>query len=457
MYGANCSDADMWPARRVPSSGHKRLFFFYMWLMVEIRLEKIKMSECTTEFSNKLPLRNSGGVLSSLDFTTCKDKRLGIRVTHVCDPSVDEYGCFRDAWYSVLDRDLPTRHLRMANGGASLNRLIQRYGLIDAGGCVNSSRGNITYEPHADEFRKRMSTATFPSIMGNRMGVPQRLENSGICWWASVCFVLLLNNRMREHVVSHLPSHLRPLAQKALESPEAAEKLRAALWNEYAVGDPLDQIPELEGQNGASQICILASQIGLPIARYMVDDDGMAHSMESMPVLDQRGTAHQLLSQPTSDSEPHVLMFRFRRGAHGTNEAHRPPRRIRVGGRRYRLAAMMIGSEHCGHQIAVAAPTDDWASWSMCDSDQRRHGIGPICWEVDRTASQKEWWDTFRTMVPVTFFSKGYCDLSPHNLPVGQLEEEQRYKRVEDDNSYRGVENAAMAGLTNMDFLYMST
>jgi hypothetical protein len=342
----------------------------------------------------------------------------------------------------------------MSDGGASLNRMIRHYGIIDGGGCVNSTRGHIRYNPNPEELIRRLPPPpAFHTLLGNRMGVPQRLANSGICWWASVCFILLLNHRMRKHVLSHLPQHLRPLAQEALESPNAAEALRTAFWNEYAVGDPLDQLPELEGQNGATQICILAAQIGLPLSRFMVDENGVAHSMDALPVIDQRGNPHHARCRPACASDPHVLMFRFRRGAHGTNDAHQPPRRIRVSGRRYRLVGMMIGSEHCGHQIAAAAPTDDWTSWSVCDSDQRRHGIGPVCWTVPREATQKDWWGTFRTMVPVTYFSKGYCDLSPHNLPVGQLEESQRYKRIDVHTSFQQLESAS--GANNLDFVYI--
>jgi len=403
------------------------------------------------DFDDSIP---HGHVIYAVEYSGCAAGSLRLWLVHINDPSPSD-GCHADAWWRVDSPGLPDRLVRLSQGGRSMRRLVSRYGLMDANGCINVKRGCYSVAP-ADAIagilvetdQGRHLDAAVPLSIRDVLGVPQRTEDSGICWYAALSFCMFFNEAMRDLVTAHMPEDLRPTCARVLRSPEESETLRRALWERYAFGDPYGQAPELDGQNGVSQFCVLAAQLGIAVERYFVDDEGDAHRVTD-PVEDQRHREHALPGDPRP-GVAHVCIFRFRRGAHGTKARHRPSRRIHLHGRRYRLVGMMIGSEHCGHQISAAARDDRGRGWAVCDSDSQRYGIGPIhvssC-ERDRD----QWWKAWRSLVPVTFFSDGMCDLSPQNRRVGELV---------DPHTGRAqptrADAAPDAGLTNVDFLFIS-
>lgn len=417
-------------------------------------------------FSNGLPTLPGGACIYGVRFMSCRAGKMTLYVETLLDNEALDGAVPADAWWRIVAPQLPCRVVRLW-GARALDRLLTRYGLMDATGCVNSGAGWVSYVDRIETLRAHLAPRPphpLCAILGEQMGIPQRLENSGICWFASVCFILLLNERIRAHVLAHLPTDLVALARASLADPRAAEAFRLALWNRYAFGDAPDTPPELEGQNGARQICILAAQIGMPIRRIFVDDAGVRHPIRDR-VEDMRGGMHTLQSEAI-DGKAHITMVRFRRGAHGCNPRHRPTRRLYTQRYRngvatterriYRLVGMLIGSEHCGHQIAAATPTDSWRHWSVCDADARRYGIGPVCWTVEGDGGevvahgQHRWWHVFRSMIPVTFFSKGYCDLSPHNRPVDELQRAQTRPASTNQET-----QTCGRGKTNVDMIYV--
>lgn len=403
------------------------------------------------DFDSPIPPEH---VIYAVEYTGCAKGSLRLWLVHILDSNLLD-GCHADAWWRIDSPGLPDRLVRLSRGGKSLRRLVSRYGLLDAHGCINVQRGCYSVAPVAQlqdtlaaTDQGRHLDATVPDAIRDTMGVPQRTEDSGICWYAALCFCMFFNESMRDLIVAHMPEDLRPTCTRALRAPSASEELRRALWERYAFGDEYGQAPELDGQNGVSQFCILAAQLGIAVERYFVDADGASHLNDDQ-VIDQRGGAHVLRGEP-QPGVAHVCVFRFRRGAHGTKARHRPSRRIRLHGRRYRLVGMMIGSEHCGHQIAAAAHTDRGRGWAVCDSDAQRYGIGPI--HVSSCERDRDrWWKAWRSLVPVTFFSEGMCDLSPQNRRVGDLV-----------NPHTGRAQPARAdaspdaGLTNVDFIFIS-
>lgn len=430
----------------------------------------------TAAFSDgKLPTSIDDGLaLWRVRFDTCSESLLSMQVHRVVDRTLDDRGVPKDAWWAISDAaKLPERYCRL-RGGAAVERMLSSYGLIDGNGCLNSGSGTCEYAdwcgvdvvPSADDD----DSDGVWKVIGDRMGVPQRLENSGNCWFSAVCFALFLNDELREHIAAHLPRKLAELCGACLQDPAAAEELRKRLWFDYAFGDKWGQNPALDGQNGAAQVCVLAAQTGLPVARFFVDDEGAVHRIRK-PVVDQRGNHHALTHAPSDPRDPHVLMFRFHRGEHGTDARKKPARRVtyrppnEARARRYRLVSMLIGSEHCGHQISAAAPTRSWRSWAFADSDQRRHGIGPMCFRVSdedmdairvpsepRPSARDKWWQIFRMMNPVTYFSRGYCDLSPHNLPSDAIQ------RTDPSQPHGGTcqYRKSGGGMVNVDFVYFS-
>jgi hypothetical protein len=277
-------------------------------------------------------------------------------------------------------------------------------------------------------------------------GIPQRVVNSGICWFAALMFAMFHNEAVARHVSGYLPQELRQDASRSLVDPAASERFREGVWRMYGMGDPYGQDPELDGQNGMTQLFVLAGKLGMPIARYFVDRDGMAH-MLTEATRSNTGDAVSVPAAAESEAHGHLAVFRFRRGAHGSDERMRPPRRKVLCGRRYRLVAMMIGSEHCGHQISACASGPSWRQWAVCDSDAQHHGIGVTHWSVDTpNPSRTEWWDTWRCMVPTVKFHGGYCNLSPQNPSVASASSPTGGARFAEAGS----------GLTNVDFLYYS-
>ena len=230
-----------------------------------------------------------------------------------------ERGCFSDAWWLIRCPSLPDRSVRLTQGLKSLQRLVARYGLLDAGGCVNSRNGcySVDLVDKVKASIKSTGACTVPKELRSWTGIPQRTEDSGICWYAALCFCMFFNKQMRACIIRHLPPDLATFASECLASPDASERLRKGLWERYAFGDLYGQPPELDGQNGVTQMTILCSQIGIPVLRMFVDSDAEVHEVDD-PVIDQRGKQH-ILKSMAEKNEDLILVFRFRQGNHGND------------------------------------------------------------------------------------------------------------------------------------------
>tara|TARA_B110000046_G_scaffold163957_1_gene179216 strand:+ start:1144 stop:2283 length:1140 start_codon:yes stop_codon:yes gene_type:complete len=374
---------------------------------------------------------------------------MSLELFHIDKPIVTE-GYVVDAWWVIRCDELPPRYVRLIYGKKSLLRLVFFFGIMDVNACVNSSQGDLHYMPIQQAPLIRCSEACFPfdnAAVCAIIGVRQRTRDSGICWFGSVCFGLFYNEALRDIVISRLPTEIQEYAKQCLTSPEASEKLRESLWRLYAFGDNYDESirdPQTDGQNGMTQIIILLAQLGIPMKRFFVTNTGTVELTDS--VLDMQKRPHKVNAFDAGVNEASIIIVRFRRGAHATNPKHRPARRIRYKGRTYFLISLLIGSEHCGHQIAGATPDFTRDNWSTACVDACRYGILPFHWSVKGVepahhyrgtvcAKHAFWWSMWGVMVPVTFFSGGQCNLSPHNA------------RTSDD---------VTTGRTNVDFLYLS-
>jgi len=87
------------------------------------------------------------------------------------------------------------------------------------------------------------------------------------------------------------------------------------------------------------------------------------------------------------------------------------------GGRAWRLCSALIGSEFCGHQIALALHGRDQRKWALYDADAVRDGIGPLAWDIGEDTGQAEWWAALEWLVPVMNSTKSsrFCDMNPRN------------------------------------------
>lgn len=388
----------------------------------------------------------SGDVLVGIRYRTCQKGKMMLRALRLEGPV--EEGVHQRIWWHVSSNGAPPRVFQTMNGPTSVQKLLNTYALLDADACMNIDDADFETVSEENETVRELASPSHVSAAlsecvpdrardGGLYGIPQRQADSGICWYAALMFVLCHNLDVRSHLESYVPRRAQELLRRCLHDPEASERLRELFWKEYGMGDPYGQAPELDGQNGLTQLYVLAGRIGMPILRYFVDAQGTAHKLTD-PVTDPSGQTVPVSDVGTRGEPAQLLTFRFRRGAHEKDARVQPPRRKVVCGRRFRLVGMMIGSEHCGHQIAACAAGRSWRCWGICDSDAQHRGIGVTHWTATTPSRDRAaWWEQWKAVVPTVKFHGGYCNLSPQNAPVH-------------------AKSTDAAGMTNVDFVYMA-
>ena len=372
------------------------------------------------------------GIVAAAKFETCKENKLYLKVVKVLDDKI-ENGFVKNAWWIIQTPNLPNRYVNLYRGKKSVERLLQNYGFSDVTGCVHYNRGKVYTVDKLCEIKQ--CEVNVPRDCLNVIGIPQRLENSGICWYAATCFAFFYCKQLREFITSKIKDkELVSYCNRCLYSPEISEKLRRKLWFEYAFGDEIGQSPELDGQNGLSQFCILASKFDIPMLRFFVNNGSITKLKD--PVYDQKKNLCPVRDTLKFKGEPHLLVIRFYRGDNHTK--FKPMRRFVHGGIKYKLASMLLGSMHCGHQIGTSSYNLMWKRWAVSDSDASMFGIGPVhfCTDIAESKIKDKWWSYWRHMIPLTVFGsqKNFCDLSPHNRPTGEFENKPKVSDVGDLN-----------------------
>jgi hypothetical protein len=409
------------------------------------------------------------GIVYSISFDTCKDVDLRITLIKINSNSVAD-GFVADGWWKIWTPELPERYVRLSRGLTSIKRLILNYGFMDDRSCVHYRNGSLHVTQQLTDIAEK--SPNVPRDAHAIGGIPQREVNSGICWWAATCHAFFYPHEMRKLFTSRLPDeNMKQLVEKALESPEASEKLRERWWNEYAFGDRFGQPPHLDGQNGMSQFCIMMSKLDIPVLRFFIDGDNTVELTD--PVKDQNGMVCPLRTKRKTRGEPRVLAVRFYRGNH--QDKYIPPRILEHDGQSFALTSILMGSMDCGHQIGAAvrrvyadhskaASRDSarytgarannhpilWRRWAIADADASRYGISPMHFHIQDKASDQvqNFWRYWRFMVPVTMFgSQRMCDLSPQNHPTKSLERLQ--------HKFQGAASETVGDL-NADFIYLS-
>ena len=234
---------------------------------------------------------------------------------------------------------------------------------------------------------------------------------------------------------------LNEYMDKCLHSPDIAEKLRHHLFYEYHIGDDPKQNPEKDGQNGLTEFTVLCAKLNIPIVRLF------APNLSEFKVNITDKNKNEIPARVPVPNEPAMLFVRCFR------TRWRPKLRLKYNNRVYKLISVMIGSEHCGHQIAASTCEGKICRWACADADARKHGIGPVCWKVPRKSGEnlkeyiKRWWDAWSKMIPVTLFnSDSFCDFSILNRSTCDLEHKMKNTTCTTFN----------AGVVNCDFVYLS-
>lgn len=384
----------------------------------KLPIEKLPFADDT------LPSIAPGECLVNITYLVCAPSTLAVRFLgwHPgVAPAVDD-GVPVDGWWRIESAALPDRFVRLLDGRRSVQRLVFHQGLQDERECTNIGRGVLECAPLADATAMPPYAPDGASASPLRdpyllelTSVRQRKENSGLCWWGSSMLALLLNHEMREGVViPALPGELRAHARACLFDDEASETLRRGLWERFHFGDPWPQTiehPELDGQNGMTQLLVLLAQLDVPTRCSFVEASGEATPVRA--VRDVRGREHDLRPD-ADDAEHHVLVVRFH-GGDGVPAA--PARWMEHGGRQYNLVAMLIGSDPetgCGHQVAHATPDTSSGHWVMACVDQRFYGICPTHWRAGEALPQAEWWRLSGVLAAATRYDGDrLCTLGP--------------------------------------------
>ena len=397
--------------------------------------------EISFDASHGLPHAPDDLRLRRVNFRTCPGSDLSLLVGKDVDATRDEYGVSRDAWWVVQCTGLPDRVMRLFRGTYSLVQLLRRYAFLDAQGCVNHRDLVAIYEPETLVLPPLPSVERVPKHLREAIGVPQFYANSGVCWFATLCWTSFANPTFGDFILHYMPEDLRKLGRGCLYSREDAEALRKAIWYRYGVGDDVEDDPSNDGCNGFSEFSVLCAKLGVPVLR-MRENQGRLETMSNR-VTDHQGKGSTIREPKNASKESHLLVLRYQDGDH--HEKHPILPRVKMDDRRYKLLGMYMGQRKCGHQIGACSPSCDWRDWSLGDADLHKDGIGPIFMYFvgDKWRQRKEWWKAWRELVHVTKFGRDQlCNLSPHN------------ERDDLIDSGRTVEGKHQPGQNSVDVLY---
>lgn len=385
--------------------------------------------------------------LRRVRFRTCPGSDLMLMVAEDVDGTLDAaHGVPRDAWWIVRCSNLPDRTMRLFQGSHSLTQLLQRYGFLDASGCIHHRDAIADFEPLSQPLPA--VTLRIPPHLRDATGVPQFYRNSGNCWFAALCWTSFANLHMRELLLRHMPSDMHDMCKSCLHDRAKAEALRKRLWYDYAVGDNVEADPRMDGCNGFREFSVWCAKMGVPMIRY--HEQGGHLVLLASEVADHKGKRVHI-RPPRNSNEPYLLVLRYQNGDH--HEKHPILRRVEHGSSRGRLIATWHGSAKCGHQIGMTSPSGDWRDWSVGDADQHKYGIGPTFMYFDEPRWRQHWWSGMREILYITKFGPGnrqFCNLSPHNERDDMLDTGRR----EADHVAR---QRHKPGQNNMDVVYYMT
>jgi hypothetical protein len=316
------------------------------------------------------------------------------------------------------------------------------HGFHDAGILLVPNHGDAEFRTKRRELAEAISAVHFgrlTNVISNAVFAPQHVpqfyKNSGICWFAAMCWTSFANDTIASIIRSKIRPEMRDLCKECLSDRNKAQQLRNMLWSKYSIGDDISQPPEMDGRNGFSEFTTLCAKFGIPMIRYK-ENSGIMKAME--PVVKDRKGNPCTVTLPKNKDDPHLLVLRYQDGDHTKFPVHR---RIQFHKQRYKLCGMYMGSRKCGHQIGASTIDDNWRHWGIGDADLHKSGIGPFYiifsgseWNTDN------WWKAWKHVVHVTKFGTNtseFCNINPQNPNDSLLDK------------YRGT-----VGSTSVDVLY---
>ena len=193
----------------------------------------------------------------------------------------------RKQWWRLRNKGIPDRIVGVIDGHKSIDAFIRNYGYIGENNCVSWKEG----EYGIGKLHRAEEVPIEPKLQAIT-GVPQRAINSGLCWYCAMCFCMFFSDQMSELLHSKLPLEMRKFCKTILSNPADAEAFRRLLYSKYSVGDKPDQNPELDGQNGFGQFCIILAKLNIPCTG--------ASSGVTQSLLDFGGPTHRIRMEVTT-------------------------------------------------------------------------------------------------------------------------------------------------------------
>lgn len=386
-----------------------------------------------------------------------------------CVTTQIEEQCCKDGIWRIQTPGSPHRLVRLFNGNTSIVELLNRYSFNDVNGCsytengsdvilhnlaVNARKVGISI-PRAERglksrFSKRFYCTELPVLINESearilktVGMPQRTAQSGICWFGSLIWALVRPSQGFATFCHHVKDKSLVAAFKdSLNGLDKAETLRRRIFDEMRLGDdPVNTLPQDEGQNGFTVFTCMCSRLGVPVTTLVYNKGELHPFAHDFPDADEVPVPAPRAAKP---HEPALLGIRVHR-------SHWKPKKVmQHANLTYYLQGAMIGSELCGHQCSLARSAND--TYHFYDSDGVRLGIGPICFQ----AGEEDFWNCLQYVLPYsnnTDTSK-FCDFSPHNRsPLKVLADNLHAENAAE--VLEGVDTDAPAHrLVNVDWLY---
>jgi hypothetical protein len=407
-----------------------------------------------------------------------------LQMMHPLSTSVKD-GCVVDAVWRLTTPGIVPRYARLTKGRDAVRSLLKKYSFLDASGCPYSSApeehaiSNLEYNArktgqHVDlaavraavgppRRRVRWLSADRQKVLAQlpkqkvgqcnfkHKGIAQLSAESGICWYSAMFFSLLHPPEMRTHIQRHVDARaakcahcafLRDRLANVLQSQSVSEDVRRYMYDAIDIGDKPGQSPELDGQNGASMATLLCGALCIPmrivVAPWMKEAD--------LPLKNARGNLAQL-PPPPENGERSILLVRTYRSD------WRAPERLRHAGRAYHLVSALVGSEYCGHQVALSRSCES-RTWCLSDSDAIRLGILPLCFRVPPGVA---WHEAVTRAIPHSNANESsvFCDVSPSQRhPMRLMDDIMRAQGVGDVLAHLDAQSSEFK-IVNVEYFYL--
>ena len=112
-------------------------------------------------------------------------------VYDTCDRTTKIRVCsYRNELWLCIDSEGQLRRWTRMFSKSALKHLVDMYGFVDGKGCVNAQRTTTTPGPPV-VVESDVTLDALSVEQRNTRGVPQRVHNSGLCWYDSMCLNML--------------------------------------------------------------------------------------------------------------------------------------------------------------------------------------------------------------------------------------------------------------------------